>query len=182
MDSLHFEKGSMKNQPIVIASVSEAISGWRRVCKLASSSYFKPGTLLTLLPRTILNLVMLAWLVIVFYNANETTTPHLLIPSQRGKGNSFFWAARGQTPLLALCFPISPNPQVIDCSKPCARFVPMGCSLLEVRRGLKYFLEAAGRKYSALANVCSQNVKALRGEGGIILLRKSLGAAQGGTK
>ncbi len=155
MASLHFEKGSMKNQPIVIASVSEAISGWKCVCKLAFSSYFKPGTLLTLLPRTILNLVMLAWLVIVFYNANETTTPHLLIPSQRGKGNSFFWASEGVCPMFPH-FPSSPSNRLFQTMCPVC---PCGLLSPEVRRGLKYFLEAAGRKYSALANVCSQNVQ-----------------------
>ena len=159
MDSLHFEKGSMKNQPIAIASVSEAISGWKCVCKLASSSYFKPGTLLTLLPRTILNLVMLAWLVIVFYNANETTTPHPLIPSQRRKGNSFFLGGARANALACPMFPhfpSSPSNRLFQTMYPVC---PCGLLSPEVRRGLKYFLEAAGRKYSALANVCSQNVQ-----------------------
>jgi len=145
MASLHFEKGSMKNQPIVIASVSEAISGWRCVCKLASSSYFKPGTLLTLLPRTILNLVMLAWLVIVFYNANETTTPHLLIPSQRGKGNSFFWASEGVCPMFPH-FPSSPSNRLFQTMCPVCP-----CGFLSSRSPSRAEILSGGRRPEVLS-------------------------------
>jgi hypothetical protein len=43
-----------------------------------------------------------------FGEVNVITTPHLFILFQRGEEKLIFWAARGQTPSLALVLPLFP--------------------------------------------------------------------------